>query len=846
MKRLISLVFVLLLLLPNLASGLALAPEETTEPTEPISSAVQSEPAESAETASETSDTAAPTETACLDERSEPAALKAARSDENHTPYISGMPDGCFYPNKKISRASLAVILYRLGSYEPGPERFSDVTGDKWYVEAVNALANAGVLGGFPDGSFRPNNTATRAQLASILAALSGETAAGTASFSDVSPTHWAGNAIALAQEKGWVTGYPDGSFRPEQGVTRAEAVAVINRFLGRVPDRNTISQGDRLRFFPDVQEGRWYYEAVMEAATTHTAHWESEDAAEQWLNPTPGSAPWIHHGFYCIDGNLFVAVNGAYVHTVETGLMNNIRYTCTGSSGICTARAEVLALADENLILLSGGKPIAAPGSYEDGIYLKGGHLFVAENGLLLHTACSGSCDGVSYTCTGANGRCTVPDWTQLNLSGIDLSVFSNTLTPAASASGSENASIADALRAAVEVYEAYFRVEYPVSSDQTEDYVAKALEYGILSRSLSSYDEPVSRGDVAAYLWRALRGRSLEPINDISEIPDVSEGHSRRFYLLALYRAGVMTGSGTMHNACSSGTLTVTELAELLRRLERPSERVRFTIPVKVVKTVQYGTSGSGKYPLTAYKLGSGKNVMVLSFAIHGWEDNWDRDGAALVYLADQVKAWLEQNYDLLVDGDWTVYILRCMNPDGLNLGTTCNGPGRCTTTSYDANGTLIYNRGVDMNRCFPYEFRLYTGDRNYNGAAPLACVEALAASNYVSQIKGSGHNSQILTTSGTGTVYSAFHTQFPDNSYKALTAGYGYFSAWAGYVKGYDSCLLELPQSITSYDLFLSSGCVAKYETAIRFLLRHYNGPTSVKSTCAEAEEIELDGN
>ena len=830
MKHLASLLLILSLLLSVSAAAIA-----ETSP-EPVETAL--------------AETEAPTEPAAP---AAPATPDEPVPDAVHAPYIGGMPDGGFYPNAEISRAELAVILYSLGDYAPGPERFFDVRAKAWYAEAVNALAAAGVLGGMPDGSFQPNAKASRAELVTILAAVSGETSTDPCDFSDVSSRHWAADAIALAQEKGWVVGFADGSFRPGKKITRAETVVILNQFLGRVPDADAIAAGEGLRFFPDVRKGRWYYEAVMEAATAHVAHYDAADAPEHWQNPTPGEPAPIPDGFYCFDGRLFAVEDGAYVRAPETRTLNGILYTCAGSSGVCAAETEVLTLANGELLLLTGGKPDAAPGSYRDGLYLKAGHLYVAQGGYLLRSECSGSCNGVSYVCTGPSGRCTVEDWTALTLNGVDLSVFAEALTPEATAAGPEAVTIAELLRAAVRVYEAYFRVEYPLCSDEDRDYLDKALEYGILDQLPDDCDLPVKRGEAVYFLWQAVRGRELAPTNRVTGIRDVAEDAPCYSCLLDFYRAGVMEGFGAEHAARINEPVTATELAELLARLEQPARRVAFTCVYPYVRSFEYGVSGSGQYPLTGVQLGTGKNVMVLTFAIHGWEDNWNRDGEALVYLADQTKRYLEDNYPLISDGDWTVYVLRCLNPDGLYLGTSCNGPGRCTTTSYDAAGALV-NRGIDMNRCFPYHFRCYTEARNYNGSAPLACKEARAIADFVTQAKGSGFNllidthgwyGQIITSNGTGTLYNAFHDRFPASSYTSLDAASGFLSGWAGHVMGYDSCLFELPRGIYSLDAFRATDCVARFEASIRELLLHYNGPNATRSAAAQVESAQ-DGN
>ena len=837
MKTIFCMLLILALLLqlaiPVVATEADPSPPETEALTEPV----PTEPIETTE--------------ATEPDVTEETDMPMHRPDEMHKPYITGKNDGGFHPQEPLTRAELAVILYSQGSYSPGEAHFSDVRSGSWYAAAVNALAGARILAGYSDGTFRPNKPINRGQFVAILAKISGETAALPATFSDVG-SHWAAQAIALAQEKGWVSGYSDGTFRPQSSVTRAEAVVMLNKFLRRSPDHAAIAASEGLRFFPDVKIGSWYYAAVMEAATIHTAQFQSDDQAETWFDPSPGNYR-IRDGFYCFGKKLFAVEGGAYVRTAETRILNGVIYTCEGESGVCRAQTEILTLANRDLALLTGGAPVAAPGRYTDGFYLKAGHLFAAKNGSILHAKVAGTADGVSYTCTGESGYCTVDDWTKLNLDGINLSVFENELTEDALYTDSQTVTVAQALRAAVRVYEAYFRVEYPMTDEEDEAWIEKALEYDILKNRRNDYDQPVKRGDAAVFLQRSLRGRDLEAMNEINVLPDVSETNFYHPYLLCLYRAGVMQGIDDDHNANYNDTILAGELADMLQRLERPDKRLRFTVNEKIIQTIQYGTSGSGRYPLTAYQLGNGKNVMILTFAIHGWEDNWNRDGEELVYLAEQTKRYLENNYELIQNGHWTVYILRCLNPDGLYLGTTSNGPGRCTTTYYNSNGQLISGKGIDMNRCFPYKFTARTDARNFNGTEPLQCKEAQAIASFIQKCKGSGHNicidthgwyGQIICSSGKGSIYNAFSSQFPRSTYTYLSGGSGYLTGWAGFVQGYDSCLLELP-NVQNHNAFLNAGCVWRYENAISELLKHYSGPNATRSSVEYPVEL-LNGN
>ena len=414
-----------------------------------------------------------------------------------------------------------------------------------------------------------------------------------------------------------------------------------------------------------------------------------------------------------------------------------------------------------------------------------------------------------------------------------------------------------AQALKVAVEVYEKYYDMEPgEIQGDWRDYYAQKALDYGILVNPREDYNEPAIRGDVILFLYRAIEKKDLAQMNVVNAIPDVGEDSFYYDAAMTLYRAGVLQGSDAAGTANLYENITRAELATLLTRLVLPEQRVQFTLDTRVIKSFEYGTSGSGRYALEGYQIGDGKNVMVLTFAIHGWEDNWARDGAELVTLADRTKAYLEANYALVENGNWTVYILRCLNPDGLYLGTTCNGPGRCTTTYYNANGSLITGsgKGIDMNRCFPYNYKTRTDARNYNGTAPLQAKEARALASFMQKAKGSGKNicidthgwfSQIITSSGKGTIYKALLKQFPDNTYASLSGGSGYFSSWCAYELGYDSCLLELPSSVTSHARFESLDCTGRYTSAIADLLQNYQNRGATREAFIPPLE-ELNGN
>lgn len=252
--------------------------------------------------------------------------------------------------------------------------------------------------------------------------------------------------------------------------------------------------------------------------------------------------------------------------------------------------------------------------------------------------------------------------------------------------------------------------------------------------------------------------------------------------------------------------------------------------TIPAEA-QAIVYGTSGEGRN-LLAYKFGNGENVIVVCFGIHGYEDNWDRDAEALIYTAGQLMGQLSQNSAILQDNNWTVYVLPCMNPDGFYSGQTENGPGRCTTHYYDADGKLVVG-GLDLNRSFPHQWEQFTDDRYFNGSEPLAAAEAKALAQFVQDIQGHGENilidahgwlSQIIPSDGYNVIYQVFKQAFPGNTYADLNSGKGYFAAYAADL-GYHACLFEFPDGIHSLMEFENSGYCERFINCIFKLLDFY---------------------
>lgn len=192
----------------------------------------------------------------------------------DHFAYVQGYPDGTVKPAGNITRAETAAILFRLmdeGSrktYYSTKSGFRDVATGSWYNTYVATLNNAGVITDSSNGYFRPNEAITRAELAAMLANFT-ETAGAANYFNDVSASYWAANAIAICAKLGWITGYPDGSFRPDRNVTRAELMAMINRATGRAP-KSADAFLPGMKTWSDNTADKWYYLDVQEATNSH------------------------------------------------------------------------------------------------------------------------------------------------------------------------------------------------------------------------------------------------------------------------------------------------------------------------------------------------------------------------------------------------------------------------------------------------------------------------------------------------------------------------------------------------------------------------------------------------
>ena len=211
---------------------------------------------------------------------------------DDHFAYIIGYPDGTVQPNGQITRAEATTIFFRLLTEESRSANltktngYTDVASDAWYNTAVSTMTKAGIVDGYPDGTFRPDAPISRAEFAKIAVSFTQNNGSAVYNyFTDVKTTDWFAPYVTAAKDAGLIEGYSDGSFKPESKITRAEACAIVNRTLGRKPSASHMKISDRIDW-PDVQTTDWFYEAIMEATNSHTC--TMGDRVETWTGKLP------------------------------------------------------------------------------------------------------------------------------------------------------------------------------------------------------------------------------------------------------------------------------------------------------------------------------------------------------------------------------------------------------------------------------------------------------------------------------------------------------------------------------------------------------------------------------
>ena len=206
----------------------------------------------------------------------------------DHFAYIVGYGNGEVRPQNNITRAEVATIFFRLLTDDVRDEnltktnRYSDVAATSWYNTAVSTLSSMGIITGYPDGTFRPNAAITRAEFAAITARFDNDGDKTAAKFSDIA-NHWAKDEISIAYNNSWITGYPDGTFGPQRDITRAETMTLVNRVLNRQPETEDDLLPNMTVWTDNANPKAWYYLAVQEATNSHYYKFKTNSKYEKW-----------------------------------------------------------------------------------------------------------------------------------------------------------------------------------------------------------------------------------------------------------------------------------------------------------------------------------------------------------------------------------------------------------------------------------------------------------------------------------------------------------------------------------------------------------------------------------
>lgn len=208
---------------------------------------------------------------------------------KDHAQYMIGYPDQNFKPDNHMSRQEVTVMFSRLLNERPQKgviysRDYKDIPDDLWSVTAISYMSKLGMVKGYPDGNFMPRADITRAEFAAMATRFA-DISAGGKTFTDVSQDHWAYDVIQKAAEAGWISGYPDGSFKPDQPITRAEVVAITNRMLNRFADEAYVdAHQDKIIRFKDMNKGMWSYYPVVESTNGHGYERKANGKDETWF----------------------------------------------------------------------------------------------------------------------------------------------------------------------------------------------------------------------------------------------------------------------------------------------------------------------------------------------------------------------------------------------------------------------------------------------------------------------------------------------------------------------------------------------------------------------------------
>jgi len=236
----------------------------------------------------------------------------------DHKKYMNGSVTGLFNAEHSLTRGEACQMLFNLVTEtDEITVSFPDVAKNSWYYKAVSTMASMGMIYGDGSGNFLPDRNITRAEFVAILSRFY-PIVAGNLNFSDVSENSWAAQSISSAQAKGWINGNGNGLFRPNDAITRAEAVVIMNRVLQRTASQAVIESAVNIRIFPDLSKDYWAYYDIMEATIGHI--YSKTSGTEMWLSYTEEKAD-IRPGFQLVEGQLYYEdTNGYFIHDTALG----------------------------------------------------------------------------------------------------------------------------------------------------------------------------------------------------------------------------------------------------------------------------------------------------------------------------------------------------------------------------------------------------------------------------------------------------------------------------------------------------------------------------------------------
>lgn len=675
------------------------------------------------------------------------------------------------------------------------------------------------------------------------------------ANFTDVSSSDWYYNAVCYAQATGIVTG-SNGKYRPNNNISFAEgitiAVRIYERYHGITPTDTAVGAGEQW-FAPYVRRAT-AYGIIPSSSLGYTSNTTRELMVALLYNALPAKEFAAKFNYILLkdvpsSNKYYQAILAFYNAGIVSG---TDKYGSFNPSNSIT-RAEVASIL---YTMLQPAKRRADPNP----TYVKG--FPINLNNL--------SC---SFSDVPASAWYYQSVAAQQQL-GLLNGVGNNRFAP------NDTVTIAQVLTVANRMYEKYYNVStVGQSSNWMESAKNKAISYGLISKnqfSSSALSRVATRQEVIGIMYKAIGADQYLAVNEVNALPDMNGDDAYYAEVLSMYRAGVISGSDNFGTFNTTTSITRAEFATILTRMVVPAKRVRFALYPAEKITYGYSgeyvaTNGKSGYPLVAYRIGNGKNVLLLTYCIHGTESgnanctSVHGDGIILNKLAYQMIDYMKTKYSTVSSKNWSVYIIPACNPDGLNHPNgVSTGIGRQTKYFYNvsknANGTYTknyltydYRHGIDMNRSFDYNFTANTqiGGYYYCGVTPMQCVESEYLAAFAKSIKGSGKNvaidthgwfSQILINNSSNrynnVVYNAFNRQFNFNTRGQLQGSCGYFAAYCANRLGYnEGCLFEMPSSVeyngnshyTSVSQMQSAfdrlNCAGKYKAAILDILKQY---------------------